>query len=180
VSLAAVGGALAQRQTRILPGANAREPIAINADNLDYFDKEQKLVYSGSVIARQGESSLRSSTLTIHLTGSPAQPGEASGGNGPANSQVKRMEAAGPVTVVSKDQVGTGDRGVYEKAENRIHLIGNVSLTQGTNVIHGSRGSRLVYDLSSGRARITGGVSSLFTPGSDDPTRKKTAGRPRP
>ena len=170
--------ALAQRETRILPGANSRAPIRINAETLDYFDKEQKLIYTGRVVANQGESTLKSSALTIFLNGSPTQQGEASTG-GPANSQVKRMEAAGPVTVTSKDQVGQGDRGVYEKAENKVHLIGNVSLTQGTNVIKGARDSRLVYDLTSGRAQIVGGVSSLFTPGSDDPTKKKTAAKPK-
>ncbi len=166
--------ALAQQPSRILPGASSRAPIRINAENLDYFDREQKFVYTGSVVANQGDSSMRSSALTIFLSGSPARPGEASDG-GPASSQVKRMEAAGPVTVTSKDQVGTGDHGVYEKQANTIHLIGNVSLTQGTNVIQGSRNSRLVYDLTRGRARITGGVSSLFTPGSDDPTRRTAA-----
>jgi lipopolysaccharide export system protein LptA len=164
--------AIAQ-QTRILPGANSRAPISINADKLDYFDKDQKLIYTGGVIARQGDSTLKASALTILLSGAPAAPGEQSGG-GPSNSQVKRMEAEGPVTIVQKDQVGQGDRGVYDKAENKVYLYGNVSLTQGTNVIKGAPSARLVYDLTSGRAQIVGGVSSLFTPGSDEPGRKRT------
>ncbi len=52
----------------ILPGGNSKEPINIDAAKLDYFDKEQKLVYTGGVIATQGESKLKSSTLVIFLT----------------------------------------------------------------------------------------------------------------
>ena len=70
------------------------------------------------------------------------------------------------MTIVSKDQVGTGDNGAYDRAENKISLIGHVSLSQGGNVIKGGAESRLVYDLTTGRAQIVGGVSSLFTPGS--------------
>ena len=43
----------------VLPGGNSRAPISINAEKLDYFDKEQKLVYTGSVVATQGESTLK-------------------------------------------------------------------------------------------------------------------------
>jgi ABC-type branched-subunit amino acid transport system ATPase component len=45
------------------------------------------------------------------------------------------------VTITSKDQVGTGDRGVYEKSESKVYLYGNVTLSEGTNV---TRGDRLV------------------------------------
>ena len=48
---------------------------------------------------------------------------------GASSSRVKRMEATGPVTVISKDQVGTGNSGVYDKAENKVYLIGNVTLS---------------------------------------------------
>ena len=174
--------ALAQRAGNILPGSNSRAPISVNAEKLDYFDKEQKLVYSGSVVAKQGDSTLRSTVLTLFMASSAAQGGEPAGG--PGNGQLRRMEAAGPVTITSKDQVGLGDRGVYDKAENKVYLFGNVSLTQGANVIKGDRDAKLDYDLTTGRARIDGGVSSLFTPGSDDPTKKKpdakTAGKPKP
>ncbi len=172
----------AQRAGNILPGSNSRAPISVNAEKLDYFDKEQKLIYSGSVVAKQGDSTLRSSVLTLFMASSPAQGAEPAGG--PGNGQVRRMEASGPVTITSKDQVGFGDRGVYDKAENKVYLFGNVSLTQGANVVKGDRDAKLVYDLTTGRARIDGGVSSLFTPGSDDPTKKKpdakSAVKPKP
>ncbi|HYP57899.1 MAG TPA: lipopolysaccharide transport periplasmic protein LptA [Beijerinckia sp.] len=152
----------------VLPGGNSKEPVHIEAGKLDYFDKEQKLVYTGNVVATQGDSRLKASTLVIFLT-----PKDASEPNGlPASSsQMRRMEAAGPVTLTSKDQVGTGDSGIYEKSENKVTLIGNVTLSQGPNV---TKGDKLIYDLNTKQAVVTGRVRSLFLPnGSDDTTTKK-------
>ena len=130
--------ALAQKaqSSPVLPGGDSKEPINIDAAKLDYFDKEQKLVYTGDVVATQGESKLKASALVLYLTpkNKADQPGALS-----SSSQLRRMEASGPVTLISKDQVGTGDSGVYEKAENKVYLIGNVTLTQGPNVTKGDK-----------------------------------------
>lgn len=174
-SCIAVSGALAQGA--ILPGGASRAPVNIDADKLDYFDKEQKLVYTGSVVATQGESTLKSAVLTIFLSGSPTQQSEAGAGQG---GQVKRMEATGSVTIISRDQVGQGDRGIYDKDENKVYLYGNVSLSQGPNVIKGrDEKSYIVYDLTSGRANVMGGATSLFAPGSNAATPAPTT-RARP
>ena len=169
----------------MLPGAGSHEPININAGKLDYYDKEQKLIYSGDVVAVQGDSTLKASQLTIFLTkadakaGTPAAGGETAaaaataGGAADApgaNSSVRHMDAKGPVTLVSKDQIGTGDNGSYDRDDNKVTLTGNVTLSQGPNV---TRGDRLVYDLTSGQAQVFSGktngrVSSIFTPGSQD------------
>ncbi len=160
----------------LLPGANSRDPVNIEAGKLDYFDKEQKLVYSGEVVAKQGDSILRASVLTIFLSkDAKAAGGEASGLSAgdakQAGNSIRRMEAAGPVTVQSEDEVGTGDNGSYDKADNKITLLGNVTLSQGTNVI---KGDKLVYDMDSGQAQVSSGqtlgrVKSVFTPGSGSP-----------
>jgi lipopolysaccharide export system protein LptA len=65
---------------------------------------------------------------------------------------------------MQKDQVGTGDRGSYDKGENKVYLFGSVTLSQGPNV---TTGDKLTYDLTSGQAVVEGGrVKSLFVPGS--------------
>lgn len=186
-----------------LPGSGSREPISIDAGKLDFFNKEQKLVYSGGVVAVQGESTLKGSELVIYLTKDAQKPGTgetaaaaatAAGGSDAASpagegSSVRHMDVKGPVTLISKDQVGTGDRGSYDKAENKVTLSGNVTLSQGTNV---TKGDRLVYDLTSGQAQVFSGqtygrVRSLFTPGSagpEDPTggaqKSKPPVKPKP
>ena len=162
-ALAAAGAApaSAQKSSAILPGASSKEPVSIDAGKLDYFDKDQKLVYSGAVVASQGESRLKASVLTIFL--------EASDAASTSGHRMRRMEAQGPVTVTAKDQIGTGDSGVYDKAENKVFLIGHVTLSQGANV---TKGERLIYDLNTNQAVVVGGgtaqggrVRSIFTPG---------------
>lgn len=167
----------------LLPGAGSREPINIDAGKLDFFNKEQKLVYSGGVVAVQGDSTLKGSELVIYLAKDPPKAGTgetaaaaatAAGGADAApgeGSSVRHMDVKGPVTLISKDQVGTGDSGSFDKTENKVTLSGNVTLSQGTNV---TKGDRLVYDLTSGQAQVFSGqtygrVKSLFTPGSAGP-----------
>ena len=170
----------------LLPGATSKEPVSIDAGKLDYFDKESKLVYSGDVVAKQGESTLRASVLTIFLTKSPKPADDKDTPAEPASpassSSIRSMDAKGPVTVVNKDEVGTGDNGSYDKAANQITLTGHVTLTQATNVI---KGDKLVYDMTSGQAHVssgptTGRVISVFTPGSGGAPGTASGKKPAP
>ncbi len=167
---AATAAPAAAASSTLLPGADNHQPINIAADKLDYFDKEQKLIYTGNVVAVQGDSRINATVLTIFLDKKPAGSGAAPAPapSGPAGasggSQVRRMEGQGPVAVTSKDQVGTGDALVYDKPENKFYLIGHVALSQGENV---TRGDKLVYDLTTGQAVVSssGRVRSLIIPG---------------
>lgn len=174
-ALIAVAGLPAQAEKprsgggAILPGGSSKDPVNIDAAKLDYFDKEQKLVYTGNVVATQGESKLQAGTLTIFLT-----PKDGAAGAPSSSSQVRRMEAGGPVTIVSKDQIGTGDSGIYEKSENKVYLIGNVTLSQGPNV---TKGDKLIYDLTTNQAAVTGRVRSLFLPNGGGEAKDSKAGK---
>jgi lipopolysaccharide export system protein LptA len=156
----------------LLPGGGSRAPINVSANKLDYFDKEQKAVYTGNVVAVQGETRLNASVLTIFFdrksdaAGAAGAAPAAKAGPGGANSGLRRMEGQGPVAITSKDQVGTGDALVYDKPTNKFYLIGNVALSQGENV---TRGDMLTYDLASGRAIVSskGRVHTLIVPGED-------------
>ena len=148
-----------------LPGGESREPITIDADSLEWFDKEQKAIYTGNVVARQGEATLKATQLRIFMqkpqkngasepapAAPPAPPAPAAAGPGVAgDNQIERMEADGPVELIQKDQTATGDKGVYERGTNAVTLIGNVSLRQGGNI---TLGDRLVYDLDTRQAVI--------------------------
>lgn len=137
-------------------------PINIVALQLDYFDKQQKLVYTGNVIATRGDTILKTPKLTVFLA--PKAKGPAATKTS-SSDRVRRMEAVGPVTLISKDQVATGNSGIYQKGENKVYLDGNVRLTQGPNV---TLGDHIVYDLKTTQAVVTGHVRSLFLPDSDN------------
>ena len=150
-------------------GSGSKEPIKIDSDKLDVYDKEGRAVFSGSVVAVQGESTIRCSTMVVFYDKSRS-PGTPKGTAAPqGDSAIKKLDCAGPVTVVSKDQVATGDNAVYDKVLNKIVMTGNVSLSQGPNV---TRGERLVYDLEAGVATVEttpgGRVKALFVPGNNN------------
>ena len=165
----------------LLPGSGSREPVNISADKLDFLNKENKLIYSGNVVVVQGDSTMKAAKLDIDLQRDASGAGGATAPAAPPagdvaapgqGSSVRHMEADGPVTLISKDQVGTGDHATYDKADNKVYLKGNVTLSQGTNV---TQGDRLIYDMTSGQAQVFSGqtnggrVSSVFTPGSSAP-----------
>jgi lipopolysaccharide export system protein LptA len=137
-------------------------PINIVATKLDYFDKAAILIYTGNVVATRGDTVLKTPKLTVYLA--PRQHGP-NAQKSSSSDRVKRMEAAGPVTLISNDQVATGDSGIYEKSADKVYLDGNVSLTQGPNV---TLGDHIVYDVKTTQAVVTGHVRSLFIPDSDN------------
>lgn len=156
-------------------GGGGKDPIKIDADRLDVFDRENRAVFAGNVVAVQGDSTIRCSTMTVTYKRGKDTPGkdakadaagEASAPRNPAENGIQKVECAGPVTVVQKDQVATGEHAVFDQDAKRIVLTGNVVLSQCQNV---TRGQRLVYDMNTGRANmdpVAGGrVSALFVPG---------------
>ncbi len=160
---------------QILPGTASKEPVSIDADKLVYYDKEQKAVYSGSVVVIQGDTKMTCSVMTVYLDRSPkpganpsaANPPDEAEGGPSANSGIKHLEAAGPVTVISKTQVATGDNANYDKFSDKVQLIGHVTLSDGQNV---TTGDKLTYDLKTGQATIdtagskSGRVHGQFLP----------------
>jgi len=70
---------------------------------------------------------------------------------------IRRIEARGGVTVITKDQNASGDLGVYDLKTKTITLSGNVVVSQGQNVIHGER---VVVDMVTGNARVESGSSN--------------------
>ena len=112
-------------------------------------------------------------------TAGPCAPQANRAAGPPQNSGIKRLEASGPVTVVSKTQVATGDNGTYDKLEDKVYLIGHVTLSDGQNV---TKGDKLIYDMKTGQATIdtgsgkSGRVHGQFTPTSTsgaDPSKAK-------
>lgn len=144
---------------------NRDQPINFEADRAEVFDNEKKAVLTGNVRIRQGESRLATGRLVIlyednSAAGRPAQgrPASVPGASGqPGQQNVRRFEMQGGVTVQSKNQNATAERGSFDARRNEAILEGNVVLTQCDNVL---RGSRLQADLTANRVRLDGGPST--------------------
>lgn len=149
------------------------------------FDREGRAVFSGNVVAVQGDSTMKCSAMNVFYEGGrmSAAAGIATGGapaaaSVPGGDAIKKIECRGPVTITSKTQVATGDRAEFDRTRNKVLLIGNAALSDGPNV---TRGERVAYDLNSGVANVEGGgaggrVRALIVPGSQ----KEQPGSPRP
>jgi lipopolysaccharide export system protein LptA len=139
---------------------NKNQPVQIDAATLEVHDKSKTATFSGNVRVVQGDTTMKCQTLVVFYgqeigIGEDKEAATSPPGPKPAPltsaQNIRRIEAHGGVTVVSKDQNATGDLGVYDLASKTITLTGNVVVSQGANVIHGDR---VVVDTTTGNARV--------------------------
>lgn len=171
-------------------GGDSKEPIKIDADKLDVLDKENRAVFTGNVVAVQGETTVRCSIMTVFYEGRGGQQGGAAAARaapaaaaapGQSNdSSIKKIECKGPVTVVSKTQAATSDNAVFDRERNVVIMTGNVALNDGPNI---TRGERLVYNTVTGVANVEsnkGRVQGFFVPNSGDAAKPAPGAAPAP
>lgn len=211
VLLASAAPAFAQTQTTTSGfqgfSSDSSEPVNIESDNLDVRDNQNIAIFTGNVVAVQGNTTLRSEKLTIYYSpnkpgqngtqangqqaqsnaqkpaassSAPAQNGQpaASGKNeSAAGRKIDKLDAVGHVIVTSKDQRATGARGIFDLVANTMTMTGgDVVLTQGGNVIHGTR---LFSDRNTNETRVEGGkqrVRGLFIPNNNNNSGAGTSG----
>jgi lipopolysaccharide export system protein LptA len=145
----------------LVQGQNKDQPIQIEAASLEVRDKNKTATFSGAVQVVQGDTTMHCQTLVVFYgqeigiagaTAPVAKVDTKPAAGMPQNAQnIRRIEARGGVTVVTKDQNASGDLGVYDLPSKTITLTGNVVVSQGQNVIHGER---VVVDTVTGNARV--------------------------
>src|SRR4029453_15802775 len=114
-------------------------------DQAEAQDRADRAIFSGNVVVKQGELTLRTARLTVAYASQ----------NG---IDINRIDASGGVTVVSPSETATGDFGVYDLDQGLITLVGNVRLERGGSFLSGGR---LTIDLDSGRAVMDGGLRGI-------------------
>jgi lipopolysaccharide export system protein LptA len=142
----------------MIQGGGQDQPVQIEAASLEVRDKNKMATFSGNVQVVQGDTTMRCQKLVVFygeevgIAGATEPKAPKPAGDGPKNPQnIRRIEARGGVTVVTKDQNASGDLGVYDLLAKTITLTGNVVVSQGQNVIHGER---VVVDTVTGNARV--------------------------
>ena len=153
-------------------GQSQQQPVQIEAATLEVHDKTKTATFSGNVQVVQGDTTMKCQSLIVFygpeaggnatstpVTATTAKPAAGMPASGmPQGSQsIRRIEARGGVTVLTKDQNASGDLGVYDLKSRTITLSGNVVVSQGQNVIHGER---VVVDTVTGNARVESGSSN--------------------
>jgi lipopolysaccharide export system protein LptA len=142
---------------------NQDQPIQIDAATLEVRDKEKMATFAGDVQVVQGDTTIKCQKLVVFYGPEPGtaaatqakrqqQTQQPQAGGLPGRQQdIRRIEARGGVTVISKDQTASGDLGVYDLKTKTITLLHNVTVAQGKNVLHGER---VVVDTVSGNAHF--------------------------
>jgi lipopolysaccharide export system protein LptA len=174
ITLVAPGSAVAEGPRPAAPGPiqgaiqgqNQDQPIQIESATLEVRDKSKMATFSGNVVVVQGDTTMKCKTLVVFYgaeEGSDAGKPVATAAPQPGSSvpqgaqDIRRIEAHGGVTVVTKDHNASGDLGVYDMKAKTITLTGNVVVSQGKNVLHGDR---VVVDTTTGNARVDSGVTT--------------------
>jgi len=149
---------------------NQDQPIQIDAATLEVRDKEKMATFTGDVQVVQGDTTIKCQKLVVYYGPEPgtaaaaaqakrqqqqpqpqSQQPQPTGGLPARQQDIRRIEARGGVTVISKDQTASGDLGVYDLKTKTITLLHNVTVAQGKNVLHGER---VVVDTVSGNAHF--------------------------
>jgi lipopolysaccharide export system protein LptA len=156
-------------------GGDSKDPIRVDADKLEVFDRDNRAVYSGDVIAVRGTTTMRSSQMTIFYDSSRrgGQGGGGAvqsntGGGAPQEGALKRIELKGPVSVVNGSQTATANEMIYDAVAKTVTLKGNAVVADGQNI---QRGELMVYHTEESRAVISSPgrrVQGVFTPGSQE------------
>lgn len=153
-------------------GKKSGEPIEINSDSLEVLQNESRAIFSGHVVAVQGQMRLKSDKMIVHYRKAEEQKG----GSAEGKSAIDKIEVQGNVFLSSPEETASGASGTYDVTREEVVLINNVVVTRGQNVL---KGDRLTYNLGTGKSVISSAgatqetgkkqrVRALFVPGSEE------------
>ena len=131
-------------------------PINIEADELEINDTAKVAIFRGTVRADQGGFIINSSELHAFYKGEAGladvtRTAEGAEGKKP-QTELTRIEAKKNVFITSSEgRTASGDSAEYNAKTSMITMGGDVVLTQGENMV---RGSRLLIDMNSGETKI--------------------------
>ena len=115
-----VSASFAEDATPIL---DRNQPIEITALQLEVLQQQRQSIFTGEVVAKQGEMTLYAEKLIVVFQQD--------------QDQVERLNAIGGVRVLQLDRVATAEQAVFHQAEETLVLIGNAEVTQGQNKVSG-------------------------------------------
>lgn len=119
-------------QTRLLGSSNA--PVDVTANRLDIKDGEKLAIFTGNVVAVQGEAKLSTPEMAISYESQSAGAAQPSSALSPDASKVRRILAKGPVVMTrgEADNV-TSDAADFDALNEKAFLTGNVVMTSGAD-----------------------------------------------
>jgi lipopolysaccharide export system protein LptA len=150
-----------------------QQPVSITADKMELDDQKQVVVFSGSVISKHEDMTLKSDQLRVYYNKGSSQGQEEAGaekeglgvGLGGEGTEIDRIEAVGNVKITREDQVAEAHRAVYQaKASPRtIVLTGEPRVWRDKDFL---TGKKITLYLDDNRSVVEGGekkrVNAIF------------------
>lgn len=142
------------------------QPVTVDANRMERFGKENLVVFTGNVVARQNNSVQYADRMEVYLD----EKGE----------RILRTVSTGGVRIITRDcRTGTAKRAEYFDLEQRVVLIGNARVWQDDNVVSGDT---ITIFLSQDRSVVQGGaqerVKAVFYPREEKRDGRATAKPP--
>jgi lipopolysaccharide export system protein LptA len=101
-----------------------RQPVTVDADKMERFGKENLVVFSGNVVARQDHSVQYTDRMEVYLD--------------ERGDRILRTVSTGNVRIVTKEcRMGTAQRAEYFEPQRLVRLLGNARVWQDDNVVSG-------------------------------------------
>lgn len=158
------------------PAAAPQPPVHITADQAEYFNQENRVVFLGNVVATQGDATLTAERMEVVFT-PPPEKGE--GKKRPLTEPQTSIRTITATEKVSfrqvdpeskKERYGVGERGDYDAEARTMTLTGNPRVWEGKNVM---TGERMVFFLDNHRFKAEGKVNLTVYPEETKPPEKK-------
>lgn len=159
-------GLIIAAQVSAAPAAkpNSRDrsslPITIKSNELSADNKGKIAVFSGKVIAKQGDITIYADKVTVNY--------------GDTKGEVEQIEATGTVRIVQTNRTGVASQAIYNSREGRITLTGSPKVIQGDDTVSGKT---ITYFIDDDKSVVSGGGDSRVEAVIHPPARKENAGK---
>lgn len=137
-------------------------PITVKANEMSADNKGKTAVFSGKVVAKQGDITIYSDRLVISYADK--------------KGEVDKVEAQGNVRIIQLNRTGFADQAMFESRSGRIVLTGSPRVVRGGDSISGKV---ITYYVDDDKSDVTSGgdpkarVEAIINP----PARKNDAGK---
>jgi len=112
------------------------EPIHITSDQVEAFQQQHQVVFSGHVVATQKDIVVRGDKMTVFYV--DKGQGDAKGSDLGGGS-VDKIVVEGNVQITQGERVATGKVATYYRADNKVVLTGDPRVVRNQDSIQGER-----------------------------------------
>ncbi len=108
-------------------GHRSEQPLRVTSQQLEADNKNQVIIFTGKVVAKQGEVTLFADVAHVYYE-------KKEDGN-----EVREIVATGNVKVQQEDRLATGQKAVFTNADQKIVLTGQPKVWRGKDLVSGEK-----------------------------------------